>query len=83
MADLEVEDSGVVLRQTLVWRNHPVEELFVEGEAGYGGQQPAVTFAQKGGCNTLVVGGQTQQGRNTIKSADLHLQPAVKVCRLL
>lgn len=39
---LEVKDAGVSACKALAVRNHPVEEVVVEGEGGDGGQQPAV-----------------------------------------
>lgn len=39
---LEVKDASVSTCKALPVRNHPVEEVVVEGEGGDGSQQPAV-----------------------------------------
>lgn len=45
--DLEMKDAGVVLREALVRGDHSVQQLFVDGQAGDGGQQPAVPCRQQ------------------------------------
>jgi len=42
--DLKVEDASVVFLEGLAVRDHPMEELLVQGEGRDGGQQPAVTW---------------------------------------
>lgn len=45
-SDLEVEDASITLREALLLRNHSVQELLIQGEAGDGGEQPAVTWTE-------------------------------------
>lgn len=40
---LEVENAGIAFGEALLRRDHTVQELFIQSEAGDGGQQPAVT----------------------------------------
>lgn len=44
--NLEVKDAGVVFCEALVRRDHSVQQLFVDGQTGDGGQQPAVPCGQ-------------------------------------
>lgn len=45
--NLEMKDAGVVLREALVRGDHSVQQLLVDGQAGDGGQQPAVPCRQQ------------------------------------
>lgn len=42
-----MKDAGVVFCEALVRRDHSVQQLFVDGQAGDGGQQPAVPCRQQ------------------------------------
>lgn len=44
--NLKVEDSGVILSEALIWRNHSVQQLLVQSQTGNGGEQPAVSCQQ-------------------------------------
>lgn len=42
-----MKDAGIVFCEALVRRDHSVQQLFVDGQAGDGGQQPAVPCRQQ------------------------------------
>lgn len=42
-----MKDAGVVFREALVRRDDSVQQLFVDGQTGDGGQQPAVPCRQQ------------------------------------
>lgn len=47
VSDLEVEDAAIALWEALLLGNDPVQQLLIQGEAGDGSQQPAVTWTQE------------------------------------